>query len=224
MIQSQEKDGLNNKELMDNILGFFLAGHETTACVLGVTLFFLAKYPEIQEKLYQEVRFLLKKPDTIPTIEQTKQMTYLFAIMEESLRLYPPVSRLPDRVCKEELHFDNYIIPKGTRLALSIYSLHRDPEIWGEDSNEFKPERFLDENMNEKELKTKFITNGFGGGSRICLGLNFSRLEQKVVLSMLVNKFKIKFSEKNCNRDRIKLTPHPILYPKELYLDFELRE
>ncbi|KAI9290722.1 cytochrome P450, partial [Neoconidiobolus thromboides FSU 785] len=112
---------------------FLLAGHDTTAFALSAALHFLAQHQDVQEKLRKEVMDVMgitnysnqKVEDAqCPTIEQTKQMEYLLAVMKETMRLYPSVPDLPLRTTSKDVVVDGYTIPANTDVLLSIYTLH----------------------------------------------------------------------------------------------------
>ncbi|KAI0240782.1 hypothetical protein L0F63_007283, partial [Massospora cicadina] len=192
-----EDTDFNEKDVRDNCMIFLLAGHDTTAFTLAVTLHYLAIYPHIQEKARKEVLEILG-PDKIPTVEQAKCMVYVSSIMKEAMRLYPSVSRLPFRRAAKDTYLDGYFIPKDTEIMLDLYSMHRDPEYF-ENPDAFIPERFYTSSGNPNnpillEKKDPPAYAPFSSGTRSCIGINFSLLEQKVVLSMLLSRYRFKYS------------------------------
>lgn len=114
-------------------------------------------------------------------------------VIQESLRLYPPAVYI-SREALEKTQLGNIIIPKGVCLWTLIPSLHRDPEIWGPDSNEFKPERFSNGVSRACKLPQAYVP--FGVGPRMCLGKNFAMVQLKIVLSLIVSKFSFSLSPK----------------------------
>ncbi|KAJ9085992.1 hypothetical protein DSO57_1008780 [Entomophthora muscae] len=192
-----EENDFNEKDIRDNCMIFLLAGHDTTAFTLTATLHFLAIYPEIQEKARQEVLDIIGT-NKIPTVEQTKCMVYVNALMKETMRLYPSVSRLPFRRVTKDTQLDGHFIPKDSEVILDLYSMQRDPEYFDE-PDRFIPERFYttsgsSENPILLEKKDPIGYAPFGGGTRSCIGMSFSLLEQKVVLSMLLSRYRFKYS------------------------------
>ena len=132
----------------------------------------MATNPRVQEKLYQEIieTFPLDQDETqFNNYEKVKDMKYLDAVLKENLRLFPPVPQLPLRILNSTTVIDGYKIPKGFAVNLSVYSVHRHPEVWGEDAEEFKPERFL-----EKRYPS-FAWIPFGSGARKCI-VSFKRI------------------------------------------------
>lgn len=109
-------------------------------------------------------------------------------VLEESMRLYPPVSYTV-RQAKQDVQLGSaLVIPKGMSVFINIVGMHGDPDIWGEDVYEFNPERF----SNRKRKRGGFIPFGFGG--RICPGEKLAHMEQKAILSMLLSKFSFSIS------------------------------
>lgn len=151
----------------------------------------LRAYPEIQDKIYQEI---VQKvgTDKIPTESDLKQLTYLDCFIQEVLRLHTPVPVLETRIASEDIPYKNMIIPKGTRLGIFFQVLHTNPEIWKEPF-EFKPERFLPEN---KKGRDHFVHVPFSAGLRQCMGMNFSLIEQRLFLTRLLQKYEVVGPEK----------------------------
>jgi len=182
LVEANNENKLSDEEIRANILVFFVAGHETTSTTLTYILYHLATDQECQEKLRDEVNRVF--PNNIEP-EGLKDLHYMINVINESLRLNPPAALL-QRITTEACELGDYSIPKDTYLHIFIYGLHRDKSLWGEDSNEFNPDRF---DKLTKEQSLAFLP--FGGGPRICIGNTFSLYEQKIFLSKLMKKFRI---------------------------------
>lgn len=133
MIKASEKDlHWSDIEIQNNIRIFFAAGHDTTSNSLTMALYCLAKYPETQSKARKEVLDILGK-DThqVPTHESLQSLHYLTAVIKETLRLYPSLSILQERIASQDTCLQGHLIPKGTILMIHMYLLHRDPDYWG---------------------------------------------------------------------------------------------
>ncbi|ERN17797.1 hypothetical protein AMTR_s00047p00158950 [Amborella trichopoda] len=107
-------------------------------------------------------------------------------IINESLRLYPPIQH-QNKVSTKKARVGKYTIPSGMELVVPILTVHHDPSQWGEDVNLFNPDRFAQGVMNAASTQVSFIP--FGHGPRICVGLNFATLEAKVALSMILRRY-----------------------------------
>jgi len=184
LIELMIQNGLSDKAIRDNVSLFFIAGHETTSSSISWLLTVLVSKPEIQDKLRAEV--LEKIPGNI-TPDAIKELTYMDCLIRESMRSHPPVVALRSRVPREDnMIVGNIKVPKGFNVQIDLISIAYDPKIWGDPEN-FRPERWFPENLT-KEQRSAWIP--FGYGPRICIGMNFSLLEQKVFLINLVKRFK----------------------------------
>lgn len=183
MIESHfaENSQLTEKELLNNIFIFFLAGHETTSGTLTFVLESLARHHDIQEKCRDEIKSLFQWGE-IPTPEKLKKLHYLNLVINETLRVYPLVSAI-SREAKEDTQLNGYFIPKGTVVAAAIGNLQYRSDYW-ENSTTFDPSRWEDKIHNAPHFMP------FGAGPRICLGMKFAKLEMQVVLINLLLRFK----------------------------------
>ncbi len=174
------------QQLIDEIKILFIAGHETTANALTFTLHLLGNHPEIQQKVFEEVTAIASQTPNL--VEQLQQMTYTNAVINESMRLYPP-AWITDRENIVDDTLLGYSIQKGTLIGVSFYELHRNPKYW-ENPERFNPERFL--GAQRKQSMQYFYP--FGAGPRMCIGMGFAMYEMGLALSYLVGKYYIKSS------------------------------
>ncbi|GBB99562.1 hypothetical protein RclHR1_03560017 [Rhizophagus clarus] len=190
MLKSSEQEGIHadTKQLRDEMVTFFVAGHDTTSMSLSTALYYLAKYPEMQEKARAEVINILGNEPVIPSSDQLKEMKYINAIIKESLRIFPPAAALTFRK-----HWEN---PK-----------------------QYNPERFL--NNNEKRHPFSWIP--FSSGPRNCIGQNFSLMEQRVILSMILLKYNWTLPQNTINQENLVLESQFLLRPLDLKLLFSER-
>ncbi|KAG2195573.1 hypothetical protein INT47_001320 [Mucor saturninus] len=201
MIESENRGegNLSNSELKSNLCAFFIAGHDSTASALSYAIHYLAKYPKIQEKAREEViRILGDEPvDVIPTIAETKQMTYIHQVMKETLRINNPVPLVVPRVAAKDTELSGLFIPKGTFINPALYTVHHREKYWN-NSEEFDPDRFSPGNEENGENWLPF-----GYGARQCIGINFSLSEQRVLLSMLLRKFTWTTPANSIHKDQV---------------------
>jgi cytochrome P450 len=211
LLSSKYEDGssIDDSQLIDEILILFAAGHETTSNALTFTCELLARNPETQNKILEEVKRVKSESDD--TMHWIKNATYTILVLEESMRLYPPAYFI-DRVNIEEDYFNDLTIPKGSTLLFSVYEIHRHPDFWV-NPEAFLPERFLDESI-------KFSKNyyPFGAGPRMCIGNNFAMYEMILAILSLVEKYEI--IEK---KSPIQIKPLITLKPFEAVLRFKER-
>ena len=212
LLNAKYDDGtsMDEHQLVDEILILFAAGHETTSNALTFTSELLARNPESQVKILEEIHRI--KSESHDIMHWIKNATYTKLVIEESMRLYPPAYFI-DRVNIEEDSFNGLTLPKGSNLLFSVYEIHRHPDFW-KDPEAFIPERFLDEN-------TKFSKNyfPFGAGPRMCIGNNFAMYEMILAIIALVEQFQI--DEKKVP---IQIKPLITLKPHNAILEFRKRE
>ena len=175
-------EGMTDIQLIDEINILFIAGHEPTTQALSWALYLLAQHPEVMKKLREEVNEVI--PDAKVTFDRLTQLTYMEQVLEETLRLYPPVWAT-NRIAKEDDEFKGIKIKKGTTCAAYIYGLHHDPNVW-ENPTSFHPERFA---KGKKKERHTFSFLPFGGGPRFCIGRQFALMEMKLVLAKMVMRY-----------------------------------
>ncbi|CAH1763143.1 4023_t:CDS:2 [Entrophospora sp. SA101] len=125
------------------IMTFLAAGHETTGIALSWALYLLAKHPEVQDHLRQELLEASSDPDLETSFDKMNSLEYLNCVFKETMRIIPPVPAIA-RSSETDTTIDGYFIPKDTPIIVSIYSAHHDSKIWGEDHDKFEPSRWLD--------------------------------------------------------------------------------
>jgi cytochrome P450 len=191
MLNVQEQNGRNfltETELCDEITSFIVAGHDTTSTWCHWALYALGLYPDLQEKVFQEVRRCRTASDgTVMSLEVVESMEYLWAFLQEVLRFYSPVGLITRHTARDE-HWQGYTVPKGTRLCIPIHLLHRHPDQWNE-PDVFRPERWLNR---DGSTHHKFAFLPFSHGPRDCMGHRFAAIEAKMIIANLVDRFCIR--------------------------------
>ncbi|KAL0478347.1 cytochrome P450 [Acrasis kona] len=201
MVKTQHEDSeskLDDKVLRDNTVLFFVAGHETTAVTLAFQLYRLGLHSEVQQKLYEEIIDVVNGDIENLSLDLLQEMDYMDAFIKESMRLHPP-AQLPGRITAQDVTLCGYRIPKGTMVTPSIYGVHHSDVYYGQDVKQFRPERWLGE---EAKKIHRFAHIPFSAGPRVCLGNNFSLIEQKLFLSKFLHKFIVKLQPDQINLER----------------------
>jgi cytochrome P450 len=171
---------MNDQQIRDEAITMFAAGHETSATGLSWLLLELARQPEIVARIRKEAEIF----DTVPTFDQLLKLSYTRQVIEEGMRLYPPAWTMT-RESLDVDEVDGQIIPKGISVFMSIYELHRNPNIW-QNPLVFDPENFSAENVKNR---AKFNYLPFGAGPRLCIGQQFAMMEMQLILASLIKRF-----------------------------------
>ncbi|PPA83424.1 NADPH--cytochrome reductase [Brevibacillus laterosporus] len=180
----QTGEGLDDENIRYQIITFLIAGHETTSGLLSFALYFLLKNPDKLQKAYEEVDRVLT--GSIPTYSEVRNLTYITMILNESLRLWPTAPAFSLYAKKDTMLGGKYPLKKGESVNVLIPTLHRDTSVWGEDVEEFRPERFEDPSQIPYDAYKPF-----GNGQRACIGQQFALQEATLVLGMILKYFDI---------------------------------
>lgn len=185
---------------------FFVAGFETSSTTMQFALYELARHPEIQQKAREEVKTTLKKHNGELTYDCVMEMSYLGRVIDETLRVYPPVPFL-QRECNKDYPIPgtDLVLPKGVVAIIPALGLHRDPEHYPNPSK-FDPDRFLEE---EKAKRHHYSYLPFGEGPRNCIGMRFGLLQTRAGLITLLNKYEFTVAAE---------TPIPMVYDPKAFI------
>ena len=185
LMSSMDEDGsrMSPKQLRDEVMTLFIAGHETTAVTLGWALHLVAQNPRVEEKLVAELRGVLKGRGV--EIEDLPRMPYLDAVIKEVLRLYP-AAYIVQRTSIEPIDLGGYHFPEGTTILMPQWVVHHDPRYF-DAPEEFRPERWLDGLADRLPPYAYFP---FVGGPRRCIGQAFALTEAAVVFATLLQRFR----------------------------------
>ena len=216
LLLSQDEDGerMTDKQVRDEAVTLFLAGHETTANALNWTFWLLAQNPQVERRLHHELDSVLA--DKAPELEDLRRLPYTDMVIKESMRLMPPVWSI-GRMNKEATEVLGYPFPEWSGVQIVIYCVHRHPEIWDK-PNDFVPERWAEDSINEIP---KYAYLPFGGGPRICIGNGFATMEANLLLATIARRFRLSLI------DGVEIVPRPFItmFPRDgLPMRVEKRE
>ncbi|TFK50720.1 cytochrome P450 [Heliocybe sulcata] len=219
------KAQLSDQELYDEMRITLLAGHETTSNSLTWTLWELAKHPEVQTRLRNEIREAELKARGELSLSDIEHMPYLQAVLKEGLRLHPAIPRItrlvkddqvvplskPIRTTSGALRSE-IAIPAGTKIILSVAAYNRDKEMWGSDADTFNPDRWLSGHEKSKDFASVGVVGNimtFSSGTRSCIGWRFAMAEMQCFLVDLVKNFEYSVAtEKAVRREG-----NPLMFP-----------
>jgi cytochrome P450 len=177
---SEDQTQMDNQQLRDEVVNMLIAGHETTANALTWTWHQLLKHPEVFSKVREEISSIIKQET--PKFEDLHKLIYTKAVLEESMRLYPPFWRISRKNIQAQ-KIGGFDFPPHTNVITSIYTIQRHSKYW-KDALKFSPERFLN---NEPHHRFAFIP--FGAGPRACIGAQFAMTEALAILAMSIKYF-----------------------------------
>ncbi|RIB19718.1 cytochrome P450 [Gigaspora rosea] len=175
LIQTNEvmpaNEQLKHSELLSMVMTILMAGHKTTSTSLSWALYYLAKNPNMQERLRKEIFEIFTDCNHCPTFDEIDQLKYLECVYKEILRIAPP----------------------GNSNGYSHLCIHHDPLIWGDDAKYFNPSRWLNPEIKSKVSNSTYLP--FAAGPRFCLGMKMAHLELKVLLSIIIRNFEFRLVE-----------------------------
>jgi cytochrome P450 len=205
LLQAHDEDGsqMTDQQLRDEVITLFLAGQETTALTLTWAWYLLAQHPEAETKLWQELEEVLG--GRAPEAEDYPRLRFTEMVAKESMRLYPP-AYVVGREAVNECEIGGYRVPPKTQLFMAPWVVHRDPRFF-DDPNEFRPERWTPEFINNLP---KYAYFPFGGGPRVCIGNSFAMMEIVLLLATVAQKFRLGL----VTRQPVELHPAMSLRPR----------
>jgi len=205
---------MSEKQLVDNLLTFLAAGHETTAKALTWTLYLLARAPQWQDRVLAEIDAVVG--DAAVDAEHLDKLPVTRAVLKEAMRLYPPAP-IMTRLAAEDLTLGSKTVKAGTTIVIPIFAVHRHRKLW-EDPDRFDPERFTPE-REAKYARTQFMPFGFG--PRTCIGATFAMMEATAILATLVRRARFEWDGVHAPEPLSRVTLRPkggmplMVWPRE---------
>lgn len=213
-VDEEDGGGMSNKQVRDEAMTLFIAGHETTANALAWTCYLLAQHPVIEAKLITELDTILG--GRLPQLTDLPNLPYTEMVIKESMRLYPP-AWIITREAIQDVEIGGYPIRAGDVVLMSAYVMHHHPDYWDE-PEVFRPERFIPEA--EKNI-SRYVYFPFGGGPRICIGNQFAMMEASLVLATMMQRYHLSLLPGQT------ITPEPLitLRPKHgIQMEIHMRD
>lgn len=194
--------GMNDRQLRDEVVTMFVAGHETTARALSWAFYLLDRHPDVESRLHEEVDTVLN--GRIPVLADVPKLAYTRMILDETLRLYPPVW-ITNREVVADDEVMGYHVPAGSFVTVSPYLTHRHPQFW-EQPEQFEPERFSPE---QSAGRPHYAYFPFLGGPHQCIGKDFALLEATLILAMTAQRYRLR----HVPGVKIRMLTHATLVP-----------
>lgn len=186
--------GFSDEELVDQIMTFLAAGHETTAASISWATYLLCRHPEVQKKLRVELlasHSAITNPATPISSMDNSYLPYLNAVLNETLRLFPSIP-LSLREAESDQTIQGHFIPKGTTVVICPWAVNTSIALWGDDALEFRPERWLGAGRaNTGGAASNYANATFSHGPRSCIGKEFAKAEFACLMAALVSRFEL---------------------------------
>jgi cytochrome P450 len=188
LLAARDDDGnpMSEKQLRDEVITLFIAGHETTANALAWSFYLVAQHPAVEAKLLAELAHLNGRT---PSVRDLEQLPYSEQVVKEAMRLYPPAGGIT-RQPIQDLELGGYPIAQGSTITVATYVMHHDPKLFP-DAERFDPDRFTPEN--EAKLP-RYAYLPFGSGPRVCIGNSFAMLEARLILLTVLQQFSLQLA------------------------------
>ncbi|KAL2855204.1 cytochrome P450 [Aspergillus pseudodeflectus] len=217
-VDSQTGQKMTDESIMDNLITFLIAGHETTSGLLSFVFYQLLKHPETYRKAQQEVDEVVGQ--SVIEVSHLSKLPYITSVLRETLRLNATIPLFTVEAFEDTLLAGKYPVKAGEVIVNLLAKSHLDPEVYGDDALEFKPERMSDEAFNARVKKFPNAWKPFGNGMRACIGRPFAWQEALLVMVMLLQNFDFSWADANYD---LKYKQTLTIKPKDMYMKASLR-
>ncbi|CEN59881.1 hypothetical protein ASPCAL02322 [Aspergillus calidoustus] len=217
-VDSQTGQKMTDESIMDNLITFLIAGHETTSGLLSFVFYQLLKHPETYRKAQQEVDEVVGQ--SVIEVSHLSKLPYITSVLRETLRLNATIPLFTVEAFEDTLLAGKYPVKAGEVIVNLLAKSHLDPEVYGDDALEFKPERMSDEAFNARVKKFPNAWKPFGNGMRACIGRPFAWQEALLVMIMLLQNFDFSWADANYD---LKYKQTLTIKPKDMYMKASLR-
>jgi len=190
---------LDEKTISDNLITFFIAGHDTTSTTLTTAFYYLSMNPDVEKRVLDEIREVIGSgTDVVPTLAHLNKLKYTTQVLKETMRLNPPIIYI-QRTAVKDTNLGPHFIKEGTTVVTMTEALHRNPNVWGDDADSFDPDRFSPEAEASRHPGSWMP---FAVGARSCIGMQLAMTEARVALAMLLPRYSFQLhSSANVKRD-----------------------
>ena len=205
LLAAQDEDTgerMGDEEMRDEVITILAAGHETTAITLTWTWYLLSRHPEIEARMHEELDRVLA--GRMPALSDLPNLPYTLQVFEESMRLYPSAPIIP-RLTTRATTLGGYDLPKGSRVLVNLFNLHRHPDFWP-DPERFDPDRFAPETRKEQH---RYAYLPFGAGPHLCIGKSFALLEAHLLLAVIAQRYTLRHAPGHRVQNHATITLRP---------------
>ncbi|PSN75463.1 cytochrome P450 [Corynespora cassiicola Philippines] len=193
-----ESGGFTDEDLVNQLMTFLAAGHETTASAVSWATYLLCRHPDVQKRLREELHThlpALNDPTGQITSTDIDKLAYLNAVLNETMRVFPPVP-MTMREAEHDSTIQGHFIPAGTTVIISPWAVNTSKHLWGDDAREFNPDRWMGQGkMNTGGAESNYAQTTFLHGPRSCIGKEFAKAEFACLMAALVGKFEMELED-----------------------------
>jgi cytochrome P450 len=200
LLRAQERGEQSDRQIRDEVMTILLAGHDTTALTLTYTWYLLSQHPDAERRIHAEVDEVVG--DNRPTMADVAQLDYVQRVIDESMRLYPPVYTM-FREPRQPVEVGGYRIPDDASIMISQWAMHRSERYWDE-PDVFDPDRWT-----RDADRPRFTYFPFGAGPRHCIGKHLATLEAKLIVARTAQQHSLEYTREREPELRPTLTMHP---------------
>lgn len=208
LLDARDEDtgvGMDDRQLRDEVITTFAAGHETTAVTLSWTFYLLSRHRDVLAAVQREVDDALG--GRLPTVDDLRAMPYTLQVFEESLRMYPSAPIVP-RLTLKDTELGGHQVPAGSRVLVNLHNIHRHPAHWP-DAERFDPDRFRSGEGRTPEKRHRFAYLPFGAGPHLCIGKHFALMEAHLLLAALLQRYEFRHLPSHRVVDHATITLRP---------------
>jgi len=184
LLRAQDRGEQSDTQIRDEVMTMLLAGHDTTALTLTYAWYLLSQHPEAERRVHEEIDDVLGGDR--PTMADVRRLDYVERVIDEAMRLYPPVYTM-FREPKEPVELGGYQIPEDAAVMLSQWAMHRSERHWD------RPDAFDPDRWTRKTDRPRFTYFPFGGGPRHCIGKHLAKLEAKLILARTAQQYRLEY-------------------------------